>query len=318
MHRFRILSLDGGGIKGTFTAAVLAELERMTGKRLADYFDLITGTSTGGLIAIALGLGIPAEEVLDFYQREGPNIFPSMGIQRRVNILRWFCGPKYSATNLRNAIGCLVGNRRLGESKCRLAIPSFNAVNGDIYIFKTAHHERFKQDFTQPAIEVALATSAAPTYFPALQAESGLSYIDGGIWANCPVTIGIVEALAVLGRTTQDLEVLSIGTTDEPFYVEHKRRNGGLFAWNKNLIFLQRRLRSQAHLPRPRFCCETASCGLMPRRTRTASRWMTLRRSLNSRGWELPKQGIARMRSANGSSTRRPNRLYQVIESRSD
>ena len=239
MHRFRILSLDGGGIKGTFTAAVLAELERMTGKRLADYFDLITGTSTGGLIAIALGLGIPAEEVLDFYQREGPNIFPSMGIQRRVNILRWFCGPKYSATNLRNAIGCVVGNRRLGESKCRLAIPSFNAVNGDIYIFKTAHHERFKQDFKLPAIEVALATSAAPTYFPALQAESGLSYIDGGIWANCPVTIGIVEALAVLGRTTQDLEVLSIGTTDEPFYVEYKRRNGGLFAWNKNLIFLQ-------------------------------------------------------------------------------
>ena len=154
MHRFRILSLDGGGIKGTFTAAVLAELERMTGKRLAEYFDLITGTSTGGLIAIALGLGIPAEEVLDFYQREGPNIFPSMGIQRRVNILRWFCGPKYSATNLRNAIGCVVGNRRLGESKCRLAIPSFNAVNGDIYIFKTAHHERFKQDFKLPAIEV--------------------------------------------------------------------------------------------------------------------------------------------------------------------
>ena len=84
MSKFRVLSLDGGGIKGTFTASVLAELEKMTGKRIADYFDLITGTSTGGLIAIALGLGIPAREVLDFYEKRGPEIFPSMGVQNRV------------------------------------------------------------------------------------------------------------------------------------------------------------------------------------------------------------------------------------------
>jgi len=128
LSRFRILSLDGGGIKGTFTAAVLAELEQMTGKRIADHFDLITGTSTGGLIAIALGLGIPAKEILKFYEDKGPAIFPMVGLHGRVkHSLSWWFGPKFSATDLRNAIGSVLGNRKLGESKCRLVIPSFNA-----------------------------------------------------------------------------------------------------------------------------------------------------------------------------------------------
>ena len=79
MSRFRILSLDGGGIKGTFTASVLAELEAMTGKRMVEYFDLITGTSTGGIIAVALGLGMPAQEIVAFYCAKGPDIFPRQG-----------------------------------------------------------------------------------------------------------------------------------------------------------------------------------------------------------------------------------------------
>ena len=81
MRRFRILSLDGGGVKGTFTASFLAELERMTGKRVVDHFDLITGTSTGGIIAIALGLGVGTEAILGFYERDGPAIFPSTGVR---------------------------------------------------------------------------------------------------------------------------------------------------------------------------------------------------------------------------------------------
>src|SRR4051794_19029634 len=71
----RILSIDGGGLKGALPAAFLAEVEEATGKRIVDNFDLITGTSTGGIIAIGLGLGIPAREILRFYQSHGPAVF---------------------------------------------------------------------------------------------------------------------------------------------------------------------------------------------------------------------------------------------------
>jgi patatin-like phospholipase/acyl hydrolase len=81
---FRILSLDGGGIKGTFAASVLAEFERMTGKRLVEHFDLITGTSTGGIIEVGLGLGLSAADLLKFYSENGPTIFPCTGANRKL------------------------------------------------------------------------------------------------------------------------------------------------------------------------------------------------------------------------------------------
>jgi patatin-like phospholipase/acyl hydrolase len=83
-QRFRILALDGGGIKGTFSAAVLAEWEKETGLRVADHFDLIAGTSTGGILAIGLGLGLSAEELLEFYKKRGALIFPVVGLHRRL------------------------------------------------------------------------------------------------------------------------------------------------------------------------------------------------------------------------------------------
>src|SRR5438034_10409614 len=147
MQRFRILSLDGGGIKGTFTASVAASLERMTGKRLVDYFDLITGTSTGGIIALGLGLGLGAEEILRFYCERGPQIFPTTGLHRPLHGLRHVFFPKHSQDTLRKSLADVFGPRKLGESKCRLVIPSYDCNAGRIQVFKTAHHERFRQDY---------------------------------------------------------------------------------------------------------------------------------------------------------------------------
>src|SRR6266576_55466 len=97
MSRFRILSLDGGGIKGAFTASVVAALEKDTGKAAADYFDLITGTSTGGIVAIGLGLGLPAKQIMEFYSKHGPTIFPSTSlIQRTRGFIRQLFAPKHS------------------------------------------------------------------------------------------------------------------------------------------------------------------------------------------------------------------------------
>src|SRR5215468_2818806 len=93
---FRILSLDGGGIKGAFTASVLTEIEKEIGGRIGEYFDLIAGTSTGGILALGLAYRIPAETIKDFYREKGPTIFPATGRLGFSGLLRQLFGPKHS------------------------------------------------------------------------------------------------------------------------------------------------------------------------------------------------------------------------------
>src|SRR5258708_16136495 len=151
---FRILSLDGGGIRGVFPAALLARLEEHLEHPIGRYFDLITGTSTGGIIAIALGLGIPPKEILKIYMEQGPKIFPS-GFLRK--LWHWF-GPKHSSAALAAAMNEVFGERSLGESTCRLVIPAFNAERGGVPLFQTAHTTESKQDHRLRATQVRLRT----------------------------------------------------------------------------------------------------------------------------------------------------------------
>ncbi|MEO6811459.1 MAG: CBASS cGAMP-activated phospholipase [Isosphaeraceae bacterium] len=238
MNHFRILSLDGGGIKGAFTASVLATLEEVTGKRVLDHFDLITGTSTGGIIAVGLGMGLSAGELREFYRSEGSAIFPSTGLTHRLRSnLRHLFRPKQSQETLRRAIARVLGDRKLGESQRPLVIPAYDAVGGRIYLFKTPHHAHFSYDFDSPAVDVAVATAAAPTYYSAFEfPRNGVSYIDGGVWANCPVLVGLAEATNWLDAAPKDIDILSIGTTTEPFYISERRRLGGILSWNKGLV----------------------------------------------------------------------------------
>jgi hypothetical protein len=134
---FRILALDGGGLKGTFTAAVLAMWEHQTGRRIVDHFDLIGGTSTGGILAIGLGLGLSGQQLLEFYRQSGPVIFPVTRLRARVvHTLRHVLRPKYALEvllrELQRAFN-VGGNRpRLKDSLCRLVIPAYDAVGGGI------------------------------------------------------------------------------------------------------------------------------------------------------------------------------------------
>jgi len=225
----RVLSLDGGGIRGVFTAAVLATVEEMTGKRLVDHFDLIAGTSTGGIIALGLGLGLPARKILEFYCEAGPRIFPTTGLTWRN--LRWVFRPKHKQKVLRNSLERIMGRNLMGDSSCRLIIPAFDAATGDVHVFKTAHHDRLKQDYLTPAVEVALATAAAPTYFQVFQNTSGQRFIDGGVWANCPAAIAAVEARCILAA--HEIEILSIGTTGAPFRIPKRVGRSGVLGWGK-------------------------------------------------------------------------------------
>ncbi len=239
-QKFRILSLSGGGIRGVYTASFLAELEELTGKNVADYFDLIVGTSTGGLIALALGLGQSPKSIRDFYLKHGGDIFP-----RRSKVKKLFRKAQvhrtlHDSTGLRDAVQKRLGTEAiLGDSKKRLVVNTFNAAKGQPQCFKTRHHERYLKDWRRPAWEVAMATAAAPVFLRAFESEDGTDYIDGGVWANSPVLVGVVEAMSDFKKSANEIEVLSIGTTRTPFSVDPKARKGG--AW-QNTSMLNRRM----------------------------------------------------------------------------
>ena len=237
--RIRILSLDGGGIKGAFTAAVLAEWEKQTGRVIADHFDLIAGTSTGGIIALGLGLGLRAADILEFYQKEGPKIFPNITAQQKLSLnLRHLWEPKYSAAPLRTALKGVFGEKCLKDSKCRLLIPAYDVVAGRIYLFKTYHGPRFLFDRDALAVEVALATAAAPTFFEQAKvaAHSGAIYVDGGVWSNCPALGAVTEAVHFLKAPLDSIDLLRIGTLTEPASFVHDSGGGGWFGIKPGLI----------------------------------------------------------------------------------
>jgi patatin-like phospholipase/acyl hydrolase len=229
MNSFQILALDGGGIKGLFSAAVLTHLEEDLQINVTDYFDLIVGTSTGGIIALGLGIGMRPREIVRFYVKKGPEIFPrGIGFN-----LRQFWRNKFYTSPLENALKECFNDKLLGESRKRLVIPSYNLGDDDVYLFKTAHHERLKRDYKVPIWKVALATSAAPTYFPSFRGINHMRLIDGGIWANNPTMVGIVEAVSMLGQSLDSIKVLSLGTTDEIKIRPDKLDKGGFWQWKK-------------------------------------------------------------------------------------
>jgi patatin-like phospholipase/acyl hydrolase len=235
----QILSLDGGGLKGLFSAALLAQLEEDLETRLVDHFDLIVGTSTGGLIALGLGAGIPLPKMVEFYERIGPKVFKT-GLLRTV---KQAVRAKHSAKPLRDALEEVFGDAILGESEKRLVIPSYSLDDDDVYLFKTPHHTRLKRDGRVPMVDVALATSAAPIYLPS--AHLGHQrLIDGGVWANNPTFIGIAEAVSMLGANLDQVRVLSLGTTDPVKSRPRRLQRGGVLQWGLSVTPLI--LRAQA------------------------------------------------------------------------
>jgi len=241
-NRFQILSFDGGGIKGLFSAAVLANVEEDLGIRVADHFDLITGTSTGGIIALGLGLGLRPREIVHFYVEEGPAIFRQA---HWWTSLRWLWRQKYPQEPLKRALHKCFGEKRLADSAKRLVIPSYSLDKDEVYIFKTAHHERLARDWKEPMWKVALATSAAPTFFPSCKDVDHIRLIDGGIWANNPTVVGIVEAYSMLGVPMESISTLSLGTTNAVTNKPSSLDAGGLWRWRNAAI--DAAMRGQSH-----------------------------------------------------------------------
>ncbi len=240
--KFQILSLEGGGMKGIFSAAILAAIESDLNIQIVDHFDLVTGTSTGGIIALGLGFGLSPEQILEFYLNEGKQIFPPNPIR---SAQHWLYR-KYSSKPLEDVLKKYFKNKLFGESKKRLVIPSYNLTDDDIYLFRTPHAERLKRDYKVPAWKVGLATTAAPTYFSCSRHIDKQRLIDGGVWANNPTMVGVIEAYGTLGVPLSEIKVLSIGTTD-PISNRRKRlNNGGIIAWGLETAAIDVILRGQS------------------------------------------------------------------------
>lgn len=238
----RILSLDGGGMRGVIPARVLVELERISGRPIAQLFDIVAGTSTGGLIAMGLTKpgsdgkpDLTAQEVLDTYLKYGQKIFPRVQFRP----LRWeqlrtsrpviaqrfgalasparYGNARYSREGLRALVLEMLGSTRLSAAMADVIVPSYDWKAGRPFVFRSRGARN--GDLIDPTMaQVAMATTAAPTYLPAFRLrtpEKELVLIDGGVVANNPASIAYYEALYhsyFEGRGDPDFFAVSLGT----------------------------------------------------------------------------------------------------------
>lgn len=223
---FKILSIDGGGIKGLYSASILKRFEEKFSCLTSDHFDMICGTSTGGLIALAISLKIPAGEICDFYTTKGSLIFPKQK-KRKIpffgtidyGFLKQIAkGGKYSDKGLKDALIEIFGNKIIEDCNNLLCIPSYSVTEAKPKVFKYDHRQGdLSRDNKAPIVDIALATSAAPTYFPLAESEfyHKEQFIDGGVWANNPTLIGLLEALNYFVGENKDyneIEILSLSS----------------------------------------------------------------------------------------------------------
>ena len=255
----RILALDGGGMRGVMTVRVLVELERLSGRPTAGLFDVIAGTSTGGMIALGLtkpGLdgkpAMTAQDVLDTYVAHGKDIFPRPVwrplrwaqlrlsgpiLAQRVGALARparFGNARYPAAGIEALLGRMLGPTRLSEAMADVIVPTYEWKAGRSFVFRS--RKAREGEMIDPTMaQVAMATTAAPTYLPAFrlrEPDREYVFLDGGVVANNPASVAYYEALYQAhkqGRPDPDFLVVSLGTgrppEEVPTYQELWSRN---------------------------------------------------------------------------------------------
>lgn len=239
---FKILCIDGGGIKGLFSAQVLAKFEEVFKTNISDQFDLICGTSTGGIIALAASTKIPMYEVVRFYEDKGPLIFAEhqKGFLGKMWLLmkQMFYKGKYSNKELKKALIEVFGSREISESSNLLCITSFNITTASPRVFKKDYNH-FTEDSRKKYVDVALATSAAPTYLPIHELGAD-QFVDGGVWANNPSLVGLMEFLYQFSEDERfdGVDILSISSLEVPQGRAPMPSNSSVLNWQSKLIDL--------------------------------------------------------------------------------
>jgi patatin-like phospholipase/acyl hydrolase len=236
-ERFRILSLDGGGIRGLVTAVWLHALERRLGGSLHEHFDLVAGTSTGSILACGIAKGLRPKDIVDLYENHGREVFPGRARRLWSRATRLASegasAPKYDDEGLERVLRREFGNELFGDLQIKpTLVTAYNVFAREAVVFKNT-----KPEHEQLAVwEVVKASASAPTYFPAhvTRIEGALSpLIDGGVVANNPVACAIAEGLRVQGVGgcgLEDFVVASFGTgqSTRPISVEDSQEWGAL------------------------------------------------------------------------------------------
>ena len=245
---FKILSLDGGGIRGIIPAMILTEIENRTGQRISDLFDLIAGTSTGGILALGLTKPGPddtpaytAEELVELYDEEGPKIF-SRSVWHRIRAIGNAVEEKYPAEAIEEILDQYFGDAVLSQAITDVLVTSYEIEQRRPFFFKShkAKKNPEKHDFLMK--EAARATSAAPTYFEPTRIKINgplerLALIDGGVYANNPSACALVEAISKFNSRPEEVFMLSIGTGELTRPIRYEEATGwGLINWAQPLL----------------------------------------------------------------------------------
>ena len=233
----RVLAIDGGGIRGLIPALVLTELERRAGRRTFELFDLIAGTSTGGILACALCAPdpLPASELVKLYEEEGPSIF-DRSLFQRIRSAEGLLDEKYDDAALDRALERFLSHKLLSETRPDLIVPSYDTALPGPYFFKTSKAKETPETDDFRLSTVARATSAAPTYFEPL-GDREKALVDGGVFATNPAMCALAEVLNDQDVRPRDVVLLSLGTGQRT----HKRsfeeiKDWGLAAWARPIL----------------------------------------------------------------------------------
>jgi predicted acylesterase/phospholipase RssA len=213
---FRVLALSGGGYLGLYTAAVLAGLEQRVGEPIGRRFDLVAGTSVGGITAAAVAMEVPLSDVVELFVRHGAAVFspralPSGPVGRLVDLSRSVFGPKYGAAPLREQLQRHFASATFADARHALVVPAVNLTRGLTKVFKTPHAPTSRGDEAVRLIDAVMATCAAPAYFPSV-AIGGELFADGGLFAVAPDQVALHEVEHFVGVEPAQVRMLSVGT----------------------------------------------------------------------------------------------------------
>lgn len=257
---YRILCIDGGGIRGIIPGMALAALEERAGRPVHELFDLVAGTSTGGILALGLTCRDPddpgraryaAEDLVELYTDHGATIFDRHGLRAvpGLGLLTDMLEEKYPAGPLEGVLDDYFGDARLKDALVDVIVPAYEIERRVPFFFKS-RRARENDDYDYFVRDVARATSAAPTYFEPHRIDAGDDYyslVDGGVFANNPTMCAIAEALTVTRQAAAedgdtddralDLVVASLGTGEHTRRIPHDEAVGyGLVQWAPRLL----------------------------------------------------------------------------------
>lgn len=247
MKKFRILSIDGGGLRGIIPLMILKKIEEQQGKKIHELFDVIIGTSTGGIIACGLtctkdGINpcLSVDQLIELYTTKASEIFPydKNFITKSIRLIKSVFKPKYSPKGLDNLLEHYFNDMMLSNTLTPIIVSSYDIKNNEVVMFKT-RNAIWSDMYNCKLKDVCRATSAAPTYYPSYSMifnGKDRILVDGGVYINNPVMAAVSDALRNNKKLNiKNIKCLSLGTGVYSNSLGKKTKKWGLLEWATNI-----------------------------------------------------------------------------------